>query len=150
VICACRGGNPRSRWWTPGVKEAVKLKKQAFWAWLAEGSSEGADRYRQARRAAAAVVTDAKTQAWKEFGVGMEKDFRLASRRFWQTIRWLRQGKQGPPQAVLSRLLTQMGNIAGWWKEHFEELLNLVNMSPGEGAALRLSKSSLVARRWGC
>ena len=34
-------------------KKAFKLKKEVFWAWLAQGSSEAADRYRQARRAAA-------------------------------------------------------------------------------------------------
>ena len=138
VIGACRGGNPRTRWWTPGVREAVKLKKEAFRAWLAQGSPEAADRYRQARRAAAAAVADAKTRTWEEFGEAMEKDFRLASRKFWQTIRRLRKGKQGLPQAVLSRggeLLTRTGDIVGRWKEHFEELLNPANMSLGEGAA---------------
>ena len=25
--CACRGGNPQTRWWTPEVRDAVKLKK---------------------------------------------------------------------------------------------------------------------------
>ncbi|KAK9532994.1 hypothetical protein VZT92_010351 [Zoarces viviparus] len=105
VIGACRGGNPRTRWWTPEVREAVKLKKETFKAWLAQGSPEAADRYRQARRAAAAVVANAKTRAWEEFGEAMEKDFRLASRRFWQTIRRLRKGKQGLPQAVLSGVL---------------------------------------------
>jgi len=33
----------------------------------------------------------------------LEKDFRLASRRFWQTICSLRKGKQSIPQAVLSQ-----------------------------------------------
>uniref|UniRef100_A0A8C2ZPF1 Reverse transcriptase domain-containing protein n=1 Tax=Cyclopterus lumpus TaxID=8103 RepID=A0A8C2ZPF1_CYCLU len=138
VIGACRGGNPRTRWWTPGVREAVKLKKEAFRAWLAQGSPEAADGSRRARRAAAAMVAEAKTRAWEEFGEAMEKDFRLASRKFWQTIRRLRKEKQGLPQAVLSRggeLLTRTGDIVGRWKEHFEELLNPANMSPGEGAA---------------
>jgi len=40
---------------------------------------------------------------WEEFGEAMEKDFKLASRRFWQTVRRLRKGKQGLAQAVLSR-----------------------------------------------
>jgi len=47
VIGACRGGNQRNRWWTPGVREAVKLKKEAFRPWLAQGSPEAADMYRQ-------------------------------------------------------------------------------------------------------
>jgi len=52
VIGACRGGNQRTWWWTPGVREAVKLKKEAFRAWLAQGSPEAPDRYLQSRRAA--------------------------------------------------------------------------------------------------
>jgi len=68
------------------------MKKEAFRAWLARGSPE-----------AAAVVTEAKTLAWGQFGETMEEDLRSASRRFWQTIRQLRKGRQGLPQDVLSR-----------------------------------------------
>ncbi|KAK0140999.1 hypothetical protein N1851_021987 [Merluccius polli] len=66
-----------------------------------------------------------------EFGEAMEKDFRLASRKFWQTVQRLRKGKQGLAQAVFSRggeLLTRTGDIVGRWKEHFEELLNPTNL----------------------
>jgi len=80
AVGACRGGNLRTRWWTPVVKEA-------FRAWLAQGSPETADGYLEARRAAASAVTEAKTRVWEEFGEAMEKDFRLASRKFWQTVR---------------------------------------------------------------
>ena len=78
VVGAGRGGNLRTRWWTRVVKEAVRLKKEAFRAWLAQGSPETADGYREARRAAASVVAKAKTQVWEEFGEAMEKEFRLA------------------------------------------------------------------------
>lgn len=47
-------------WWKPEVNEAFKLKKEAFWAWLAGGSAEAADRYCLARRAEARAVTEAK------------------------------------------------------------------------------------------
>jgi len=79
------------------VKEAVRLKKEAFRAWLAQGTG-----YREAKRTAS-VVAEAKSRVWEEFRETMEKDFRLASRMFWQTIRRLRKGKQGLAQAVLSR-----------------------------------------------
>uniref|UniRef100_A0A7N8XDS0 Endonuclease/exonuclease/phosphatase domain-containing protein n=1 Tax=Mastacembelus armatus TaxID=205130 RepID=A0A7N8XDS0_9TELE len=39
VSGACRGGNPRTRWWTPEVRDAVKLKKESYRAWLACGTS---------------------------------------------------------------------------------------------------------------
>ncbi len=71
---ACHGGNPRTRWWTPEVRDAVKLKKESYRAWLACGTPEAADGYRQAKRAAARVAAEAKTRAWEEFGETMEED----------------------------------------------------------------------------
>ncbi|KAI3353352.1 hypothetical protein L3Q82_019887 [Scortum barcoo] len=53
------------------------------------------DRYRQAKQAAAQeAVLEAKTRVWEEFGEAMEEDYRSASKRFWQTVRRLRRGKQ--------------------------------------------------------
>ncbi|KAK0151763.1 Craniofacial development protein 2 [Merluccius polli] len=94
VVGACRGGNPRTRWWTPAVRDAVKLKKESYRTFLACGTPEAAGRYRQAKRSAAMAVTEAKTRTWEEFGEAMENDFRTASKRFWTTIRRLRRGKQ--------------------------------------------------------
>uniref|UniRef100_A0AAX7TE49 HECT domain-containing protein n=1 Tax=Astatotilapia calliptera TaxID=8154 RepID=A0AAX7TE49_ASTCA len=37
-------GNPRTKWWTPEVKGATKLKKESYRAWLACGTPEAADR----------------------------------------------------------------------------------------------------------
>ena len=76
VSSACHGGNPRTRWWTPEVRDAVKLKKESYRAWLARGTPEAADGYRQARRAAARAVAEAKTRVWEKFGEAMEEDSR--------------------------------------------------------------------------
>ncbi|KAI3372720.1 hypothetical protein L3Q82_023182 [Scortum barcoo] len=38
VSGACRGGNPRTRWWTPEVRDAVRLKKESYRAMLACGT----------------------------------------------------------------------------------------------------------------
>ncbi|XP_078030984.1 uncharacterized protein LOC144466919 [Epinephelus lanceolatus] len=90
--CGCKaagashGGNPRTRWWTPEVRGAVRLKKEAYRAWLVCGSPEAADGYRRAKRSAAAAVAEAKTRAWEEFSEAMEKDYRSAPKRFWQTV----------------------------------------------------------------
>uniref|UniRef100_A0A671UNG7 Reverse transcriptase domain-containing protein n=2 Tax=Sparus aurata TaxID=8175 RepID=A0A671UNG7_SPAAU len=127
VSGACRGGNPRTRWWTPEVRIAVKLKKESYRAWLARGTPEAADGYRQAKRAAARAVSEAKTRVWEEFGEAMEEDYRSASKKFWQTIRRLRRGKQSSTNTVYSgggELLTSTGDIVGRWKEYFEDLLN--------------------------
>ena len=32
-----RSGNPRTCWWTPEMREAVKLKKESFEAWFLGG-----------------------------------------------------------------------------------------------------------------
>ncbi|TWW71625.1 hypothetical protein D4764_16G0001220 [Takifugu flavidus] len=94
VVGACSGSNVRTRWWTPAVRDAVRLKKELYRALLACGTPEAADRYRQAKRSAATAVAEAKTRTWEEFSEAMENDFRMASKRFWTTIWRLREGKQ--------------------------------------------------------
>ncbi|TKS65443.1 putative 149 kDa protein ORF 2 [Collichthys lucidus] len=137
VVGACRGGGPRTRWWTPAVRDAVKLKKEAYRTLLACGTPEAADGYRHAKRNAASVVAEAKTRAWEEFGEAMESDFRTASRRFWTTIRRLRRGKQCTVNTVFSGdgvLLTSTGDVLGRWREYFEDLLNPTSTSSFEEA----------------
>ena len=150
VSGACRGGNPRTRWWTPAVREAVKLKKESYRALLARRTPETADGYRQARRTAARVVAEAKTRVWEEFGEAMEEDYRLASKKFWQTVRRLRRGKQVSTNTVYSgggELLTSTGDIVGRWKEYFEDLLNPTVMSSGEEAEAGVSEvDSFITR----
>ena len=51
VSCACRGGNPRTWWWTLEVRDAVKLKKESHRAWLDRRTPVAADGYWQAKRA---------------------------------------------------------------------------------------------------
>uniref|UniRef100_A0A672ZD16 Reverse transcriptase domain-containing protein n=1 Tax=Sphaeramia orbicularis TaxID=375764 RepID=A0A672ZD16_9TELE len=139
VSGACCGGNPRTRWWTLEVRDAVKLKKESYRALLARGTPEAADGYRKAKRAAARAVVEAKTQVWVEFGEAMEEDYWSASRKFWQTIRRLRKGKQCATNTVFSgsgELLTSTGDVVGQWKEYFEDLLNpTVTSSMEEGEA---------------
>ncbi len=110
-----------------GSKGRRQAEEGVLLAWLACGTPEAADGYRQAKRSAARVVVEAKTRAWEEFGEAMEKDYWLTSKRFWQTVRRLRRGKQCPTNAVYSgggRLLTSTGDVVGRWKEYFEDLLN--------------------------
>ncbi|KAI3370964.1 hypothetical protein L3Q82_023613 [Scortum barcoo] len=44
VSGACRGGNPRTRWWTPEVRDAVRLKKESYRTMLACGTPDTVDR----------------------------------------------------------------------------------------------------------
>ncbi|KAK3568526.1 hypothetical protein QTP86_008620 [Hemibagrus guttatus] len=127
VSGADRGGNPRTQWWTLEVRDAIKLKKESYRAWLARGTPEAAEAYRQAKRTTAVVVSEAKTRVWEEFGEAMEKDYWTASGKFWQTVRRLRRGKQLSANTVYGgggELLVSTGDIVGRWKEYFEDLLN--------------------------
>ncbi|KAK3513805.1 hypothetical protein QTP70_028875, partial [Hemibagrus guttatus] len=56
VSGAGRGGNPRTQWWTLEVRDAVKLNKESYRAWLARGTPEAAEAYRQAKRTTTVVV----------------------------------------------------------------------------------------------
>nr|XP_049580440.1 charged multivesicular body protein 1a isoform X2 [Syngnathus scovelli] len=137
VVGACRGGNPRTRWWTPEVRDAVKLKKESYRAVLACGTPEAADRYEMTKRNAGSAVAEAKTRAWEEFGEAMENDFRTASRKFWSTIRRLRRGKQCNVNTVYSGdgvLLTSTRDVVSRWGEYFEDLLNSTYTSSIEEA----------------
>ncbi|KAI3365411.1 hypothetical protein L3Q82_010500 [Scortum barcoo] len=93
---------PEPRWWTPEVRDAVRLKKESYRTMLACGTPDAVDRYRQAKQAAARTVLEAKTRVWEEFGEAMEEDYRSASKRFWQTVRRLRRGKQYSANTVYS------------------------------------------------
>ncbi|KAK3514942.1 hypothetical protein QTP86_005099, partial [Hemibagrus guttatus] len=75
VSGAGRSGNPQTQWWTLEVRDAVKLKKESYRAWLDWGTPEAAEAYQQAKRTAAGVVSEAKTRVWEEFGEAMEKDY---------------------------------------------------------------------------
>ncbi|KAK3566847.1 hypothetical protein QTP86_004549 [Hemibagrus guttatus] len=128
VSGAGRCGNPRTQWWTLEVRDAIKLKKESYRAWLARGTPEAAQAYWLAKRTTPVVVSEAKTRVWEEFGEAMEKDYRTASGKFWQTVRCLRRGKQLSANTVYNgggELLASTGDIVGRWKEYFKDLLNL-------------------------
>ncbi|KAI3354213.1 hypothetical protein L3Q82_018753 [Scortum barcoo] len=116
VSGACRGGNPRTRWWTPEVRDAVRLKKESYRTMLACGTPDAVDRYRQAKQAAARTVLEAKTRVWEEFGEAMEEDY------------------------LGGELLTSTGDIVGRWKKYFEDLLNPTDLPSNEEAEAGVSE----------
>lgn len=84
-----RQASVHQRW-----RDTFKLKKDSHWGFLAYGSPETGDGYRQAKRNAALVLAVAKTQTGEEFNEGMKKIIWTASMKFWFTIPWLRREKQ--------------------------------------------------------
>ena len=87
VVGAWRGGNSRTRWWTPAVRDAVKLRKESYRTFLACGTPEAAGRYRQAKRSAAVAVRQKPGH-----GRSLVRPWRTTSGR-------LRRGS-GPPSGV--------------------------------------------------
>ncbi|KAI3371490.1 hypothetical protein L3Q82_024076 [Scortum barcoo] len=82
----------------------------------------------------------------------MEEDYRSASKRFWQTVRRLRRGKQYSANTVYSaggELLTSTGDIVGRWKKYFEDLLNPTDLPSNEEAEAGVSEvdSSITQAR---
>ena len=53
------------------MREAVKLKKEAFQAWVSTGSPEAADMYRVAKRAAELVFAEGVEGIWGVYGEGL-------------------------------------------------------------------------------
>ena len=86
-----KSSEKRTLWWNQEVKEAIRAKKVAYMAWLANKSSlELRSQYSEARKAAATKVKLSKQRAWKEFGERLHDDFETANKVFWQIIRRLR------------------------------------------------------------
>ena len=86
-----KSSEKRTPWWNQEVKEAIRAKKVAYKAWLANKSSlELRSQYSETREAAATKVKLSKERAWKEFGERLDDDFKTANKVFWQTIRRLR------------------------------------------------------------
>ncbi|KAI3355624.1 hypothetical protein L3Q82_017913 [Scortum barcoo] len=115
VSGACRGGNPRTRWWTPEVRDAVRLKKkESYRTMLACGTPDAVDRYPagQASRSPGGTVLEAKTS-----GLG-----------------GVRAGGE---------LLTSTGGdiVGRWkWKKYFEDLLNPTDLPSNEEAEAGVSE----------
>lgn len=73
VTGACCVDNLSTRWWIPVMKEAIKLKKEAFWAWLAGGGLM--KQQMGARKVAALMVTEEKPGCGTTLGRPWRRSF---------------------------------------------------------------------------
>ncbi|KAI3367277.1 hypothetical protein L3Q82_008323 [Scortum barcoo] len=113
---------------------------------LACGTPGAVDRYRQAKQA---LSKRRDGPGGKNFGSGRSsvrpwrRTIDSASKRFWQTVRRLRRGKQYSANTVYSaggELLTSTGDIVGRWKKYFEDLLNPTDLPSNEEAEAGVSE----------
>ncbi|KAI3358313.1 hypothetical protein L3Q82_014754, partial [Scortum barcoo] len=111
VSGACRGGNPRTRWWTPEVRDAVRLKKESYRTMLACGTPDAVDGYRQAKQAA---VPDGP--GGKNSGLG---GVRVLERRIRPIVDPRIQEEQcgfRPGRGTLDQLYTLRRVLEGLWE----------------------------------
>ena len=88
-----KSSQKRTPWWNQQGKKAIRAKKVAYMAWLANKSTiELRSQYPEARTAAVTKVKLSKQRGWKEFEVRLDNDFKTENKVFWarQTIRCLR------------------------------------------------------------
>ncbi|KAI3365778.1 hypothetical protein L3Q82_000775 [Scortum barcoo] len=124
---ACRGRQPPN----PVVDTGSKGCRQAEEGVLSDhvgqcGTPDAVDndRYRQVAKQAIAArtVLEAKTLGSGRSSVRpWRRTIGSASKRFWQTVRRLRRGKQYSANTVYSaggELLTSTGDIVGRWKKY--------------------------------
>ncbi|KAI3353923.1 hypothetical protein L3Q82_005124 [Scortum barcoo] len=122
VSGACRGGNPRTRWWTPEVRDAIRLKKESYQTMLACGTPDAVDMV-PAGQASKPQPSDGPGDSGKPSGAS-------------------EGGSSTPANTVYSaggelltvELLTSTGDIVGRWKKYFEDLLNPTDLPSNEEA----------------
>ncbi|KAI3363672.1 hypothetical protein L3Q82_001297 [Scortum barcoo] len=120
VSGACRGGNPRTRWWTPEVRDAVRLKKESYRTMLACGTPDAVDRYRQAKQAAARAVLEAKTSGLggvrEEAGAGdSEVDSSITRAEVTEVVRKLLGGKAPGVDEIRPEYLKSLDVVGLSW-----------------------------------
>ncbi|KAI3355561.1 hypothetical protein L3Q82_018386 [Scortum barcoo] len=128
----------RTRWWTPEVRDAVRLKKESYRAMLACGTPDAVDRV-----PAGQASCSPDGPGGKNFGSG-----RSSVRPWRRTIGRPRRDSGKPSGASEGgsstlptlftvqggELLTSTGDIVGRWKKYFEDLLNPTDLPSSEEA----------------
>ncbi|KAI3364368.1 hypothetical protein L3Q82_011166 [Scortum barcoo] len=138
VSGACRGGNPPNPVVDTGSKgcrqaeEGVLSDHVGLWDSWTQLTGTGRPSKPQPGRS-----WRQKLGSGRSSDEAMEEDYRSASKRFWQTVRHLRRGKQYSANTVYSaggELLTSTEDIVGRWKKYFEDLLNPTDLPSSEEA----------------
>ncbi|KAI3355655.1 hypothetical protein L3Q82_004247 [Scortum barcoo] len=112
VSGACRGGNPRTRWWTPEVRDAVRLKKESYRTMLACGTPDEAQLTGTGRPS-----KPQPGRSWRQ---------KLGSGR--SSCRW-------------GAVDLELGTLSdGRWKKYFEDLLNPTDLPSNEEAEAGVSE----------
>ncbi|KAI3377131.1 hypothetical protein L3Q82_000324 [Scortum barcoo] len=140
-------GNPNPWWWTPEVRDAVRLKKESYRTMLACGTPGAVDRYRQAKQAASSRRRSwrQKLRVWEEFGEAMEEDYRGRPRRDSGKPSGASEGGSSTLPTLFTvqvrELLTSTeGHCQDGGRNIFEDLLNPTDLPSNEEAEAGVSE----------
>ena len=127
-----RGGdNKKTKWWNEEIKAAVAEKKKVYRAWLQNRSEDNTQAYRVIKRKVKDLVKKAKDEDWKKFGEDLEKAGQERNKKFWTTIKNIRNGERkqtcGSILDSTGNLVVEKTQILGRWKEYFEGLFASAN-----------------------
>ncbi|KAI3371579.1 hypothetical protein L3Q82_024147 [Scortum barcoo] len=106
-------------WWTPEVRDAVRLKKESYRTMLACGTPDAVDRYRQAKQAAARTVLEAKTSGLggvrKQEAGDSEVDSSITQAEVTEVVRKLLGGKAPGVDEIRPEYLKSLDVVGLSW-----------------------------------
>lgn len=79
--------NNRTPWFCDEVKEAAKIKKEAFLKYKSNPTPQEHEIYARIRNATNEKITKIKENYWEGYTKGMERDFYGAQRKMWGALR---------------------------------------------------------------
>ena len=136
----CVGGTKSSEKRTPSwnqeVKEAIRAKKVAYKAWLANKNFYHLNFVRSTLkhvRRQPQKLNCLRKGSGRNLGERLDDDFKMANKVFWQTIRRLR-GKRSRAALFIEVsngvTLKDQDAILNRWKDYFSDFLNPVDVTP--------------------
>lgn len=135
-----RKNQKQTAWWTPQIKEEVKIKKKLWKESLTKKTREAYYNYKKQRKKVKDLVKQEKQKTWEEFGKRMEENSKGNQKLFYKTLKTLRKEKQRTTVDINDRngqVIREEVKIKERWVEYFRELLGV------EGQINRLADSDI-------
>lgn len=127
----CGGSAKNTKWWNSEIKEAVLEKKRIYNLWLQNKCEVNRVLYRDIKLKVKLLIRNAKDLEWKKFGDDLELAGQQRNKKFWTTVKRIRNGLQksssGSVLDANGGLVSDQSAILGRWKEYFENLLEAQN-----------------------
>lgn len=135
VICGTKRKN--TAWWCEEVKVAVGRKMALFRRWMKTRRINDRQAYVEARGNVEVIKRRAKAEVWRKIGQDLEADLNGTRKLLYSMAKNYRKGNSDCTYAIADRggynLLVEGQEIAGRWREYFQELLNVPEEEEEDG-----------------